>query len=273
MLDYFPIVIAFAAVLVGIVGKTWNDQRSGWKRVTWLGWVTIAVGLASLLTSFALIRASHRRDDEVRRKAARAGAIAMLRIQGALNHLIHPLQRTITVYKGPESWAYLGDDQFDMQLERFVTADFQSNLSTIYFDQQPPNARAGGRTWEEEFRDSTTYALAEIDRQILIYGRYMPDEVLDALEEFRSEVYLWRIHNLAQLRISRRDPSRTASVAEVFDHFALEQFVRSLNALTSKLRAHYDPAIVPPRDVPSYTGKDSLADDAAAVTTTGGRSR
>jgi hypothetical protein len=260
MIEYIPLVTAFAAALIGVVGNTWDATRSGFQRVRPTGWVALVVGVISLFAGLYATYRAHDRESEAERKAARIRVVTVLRIQAALNHLIHPLQHTIVTYEGSTSWMYEGSDQFDMKLDRFRDSRFQANLEELRLDQKPPGASRPSDTWLWEFRDMTADSLAEIDRQVLIFGRYLPDDVLTALENLRDDLYLWRVRKLEELSVSHQDPTKSASIGDALDGFALNEFLTSLLELNNTLRKHYDPHVVSPLEAGEVTGRYSAAD-------------
>jgi hypothetical protein len=60
MLDYIPIILAFAAAIVAIGGeKKMNPAKRGLRRLTKTGWAAFALAVVALLTGIATTWRSH----------------------------------------------------------------------------------------------------------------------------------------------------------------------------------------------------------------------
>ena len=60
MLDYLPIILAFAAAILAIGGeKKTNPAGRGWRRLTKSGWAALMLAVVALLTGVATTRRSH----------------------------------------------------------------------------------------------------------------------------------------------------------------------------------------------------------------------
>ena len=49
MIDFIPLVTAFVATLIGIVGNKWDKEKTGLQRLTWAGWIAVVLGVVALV--------------------------------------------------------------------------------------------------------------------------------------------------------------------------------------------------------------------------------
>lgn len=253
MLAYIPTFTALVAALLGLFGKTTLEEKVGLARITIIGWISFILAV----TSFAgAIYSTH----TTLATGKRLSVISALRIQGALENFIHPLQRTIVTYKGSGSWMYTGKDQFDMRLDRFRNKDFRDNLSKIKLSEIPPGNEVSLKTWQSEFENSIALAIAELDHQIILFGNHLPTEVILSLEKLRTELYIWRVKNLYELNRSVLKPAESATLKEVIDDYTLDSFLDSLQNVCTELRKTYDKDVIPPILAAEFTGKYSEID-------------
>ncbi|MEM1024495.1 MAG: hypothetical protein AAF627_11920 [Myxococcota bacterium] len=51
IIETLPLLIAFAATLVGVIGNTWDKHRKGLRKLTTTGWLVALFATLSLLVS------------------------------------------------------------------------------------------------------------------------------------------------------------------------------------------------------------------------------
>lgn len=88
MIDYLPILIGFISALVGIFGKSWDDQKQGIKRITTKGWITISLAIVSFgVAGWTL----HSKKEQLRDRQEQLTSVSNRQIIEGVNYLVRNL--------------------------------------------------------------------------------------------------------------------------------------------------------------------------------------
>ncbi|GEM_PF-7053160 len=88
MIDYIIISIGFISALIGIFGKSWDEEKKGIKRITIKGWVTIFLTIASFIFAGWSM---HSKKEQLEFRQERLTNIANRQILNGINYLIRDL--------------------------------------------------------------------------------------------------------------------------------------------------------------------------------------
>lgn len=87
MIDYLPILIGLLSALLGIFGKSWDENKQGIKRITTKGWITIFIALTSFVFASWTIKAKN----EKLSKIADIKTIANQQVLNGVNYMLRDL--------------------------------------------------------------------------------------------------------------------------------------------------------------------------------------
>lgn len=94
-IEVLPLIIAFAATLVGIAGNSWDKRRKGWRKLTPIGRLVVILAAASLAVSTYQARQAVLNREEQAKKENLLRNLAREDVMAAIDALVDPFKRLI----------------------------------------------------------------------------------------------------------------------------------------------------------------------------------
>lgn len=153
--DSIPLIIALLSTLVGIRGNTWNQRHKGWKRLTLMGWIVIALAVGSFAVAFYNAYCNNRQAADALKKQSLVTMQARHDLLTALNHFLLPLKEILDTAEAPpkeeaQLEAYVisrHTTEACDQIDAYTTPDFIARLRQMpaklcpFPDTNDPNCR------------------------------------------------------------------------------------------------------------------------------------
>lgn len=206
-MEYIPIILAFSAALVAIVGNTWDKTQKGARKLTSSGRYALALVVFSLI--YSGVSTYQQRDqkqaEELEKK--KIGKIVATEIDRSLASLLAPFK------------ALYGENKdAGFTPEREITIEMMLDESALEAAQRTclalrPNTFytfPDSGTWNDIFRNDISSGLTRIDRLVDRYGMKMNADILDALHDLQANGYF---SVYAKPRVVRDSTSKKAKGA------------------------------------------------------------
>lgn len=198
IIETLPLLIAFGATLVGIVGNTWDKRRKGLRKLTTTGWLVVAFAALSLFVSGYQARQGVLAKQEQAKKATLLRTLARDETLAAIWGILDPFERLADLKKNQaddgDPVAQALDDRLYTpiaHLDEVGTDTFLDYLDGVKALDCPSDlADRPGCTWagmfsiaawrgDEKLRDITTR-----------YADVLDPEILELIQTIRSHKML-----------------------------------------------------------------------------------
>lgn len=197
--EVLPLLIAFAATLVGIVGNTWDKRRQGLRKLTGVGWVVVLLAVASLAVSVYQARQAVLNREEQARKEALLQDLAREDVMSAIDALLDPFKLLIDTAVGlspnraDHSAAVIDKRLYRASdyLERMGSEKFLSALDDISALGCPKELAADpGCTWARMIGIAAARGDERFKEVITRYSAVLTPTALELIEGVRSHKML-----------------------------------------------------------------------------------
>lgn len=190
MPQYFASILAFAAVVVGIFGNTWDDATH---KATIIGWSAIAVGAVSMAVSIVATYKDRLALDWQAAQREKVRHAALLDLRDAASHLISPLG---LLYENV-AWKYratmsVEHDRFYSDAaymrEKLLDPKFLEGWKDFDLRSHPTNPSIyPSSTWWEYFSDNAIQAGGRFDTTVSKYSAYLNAEELLLIRDVQTD--------------------------------------------------------------------------------------
>jgi len=182
MLDYIPIILAFAAAIVAIGGeKKMNPAKRGLRRLTKTGWAAFALAVVALLTGIATTWRSHVALEAQARQREILHSVADTEIRLALHTITQNFFLLLDDDAPDARFALVPPHVFDSKrIQAAQSIDIRQPLPIF----SPPTC------WAELLRSSADRGSQQLTQALQIYAPYLDPEVLALLSELRTSDFL-----------------------------------------------------------------------------------
>jgi hypothetical protein len=195
LLDYLPPVIAFSAAVVAVVGAPkWNDQATGFAKITHIGWMVLFIGFLALAVSMVVTAKNNREKTQKRQMQERICAAGKAQMLEAVLHSIHPL-RNDTIWKRqgrPTSPLDFLDPK-----RRELLAELNLNSVSPYMSGNFKEIK-----WHTMFEKAAKAGTKSMVTTLQIFVTYLPFEVIDAATKLLNctfmQIRLLRMSDLVE---------------------------------------------------------------------------
>lgn len=234
MTRYLAAFLGFAAVLVGVVGDTWNKKRRGLAKLTRIGRVAVFLAALSLGVTLVETNRDHRAIDWQTEQKGNVRRVANRQVREGVNHLLNPfciLLENIHHKRADleiRAQSLVEDPRYVVSLlsNPSVRAEFES------FDLRRSPENPGVFPvflWWQLFSRNAQDADRVLNETVAKFSGYFDAEALVAIEELRSdEFFRMRLLDLSTL-VSANDHLDAYPIAFAFmgreDYGALDSLL------------------------------------------------
>ena len=185
-MEYIPIILAFAAGIVAIVGNTWDKTQTGTRKLTSPGRTALALVVFSLIYSGVSTYQLRDKTQTEELDKKKIGKIVASELDRSLVSLLAPFK---ALYGENKGIGYVPEKEItiEMMLERSALDAAQRtclDLRPKTFYSFPDSG-----TWNDIFRNDISSGLNRIDRLVDRYGIKMNADILDAIHDLQANGY------------------------------------------------------------------------------------
>jgi predicted transposase YbfD/YdcC len=233
MIENTLVVIAFITVLVGIVGKSWDEKQEGLRKLTLKG--RIVVLIAAITCSINIYKnIEHRKDmnwqNEQREKLRK---IAYQDLGKAIDHLLLPFAYVYVENLDKSAYATL----FSEDSNRFLALSdprFTRHMDMLDFRSIPQNSIFSGKTWGEYFAEDINRTSEELNMLWQKYALYYEPSTIIQINSILHDTYV----NMRQTNSTLF--FRNPSAAKGSKNGDYNQFINKVRQLSQVTSAHAD---------------------------------
>ena len=199
--QFLPLLISFAATLVGITGNTWDKRKRGWRKLTIMGRLVVVLAFASLAVATiqarqaVLDREAQGKKDDLLRDMAREDVL------GAIDQITDPFKRLIDTARELQPELSKVDPSTAVieshlkrpsdYLENIGTEDFLKALDDINALTCPRQLAVNpGCTWAKMFGMAAVRGDERLKEVAARYSAVLTPEALRLVQDVRSHKML-----------------------------------------------------------------------------------
>jgi hypothetical protein len=198
VIEVLPLLIAFAATLVGILGNTWDKRRKGLGRLTATGWLVVVFATLSLAVSAYQARAAAFAKQEQERKAELLRTLARDDVLDALWAIVDPFERLVDAKNGKANEADPVGQAINERLYTPIehlgemgTVAFLEYLDGVKVLECPPDlADRPGCTWAGIFGIAAWRGDGKLKDVAARYSEVLDPPTLELIQTIRSHKML-----------------------------------------------------------------------------------
>lgn len=203
LFDYLPALVAFVASLFAIVGNPkWDHNAVGWAKITFDGWVVIAIGVAALTSSLIIVRRNHREQEKKQEINKQITSLAIAQLDSGV-------QRIIGVFMQSSFWPQkLPEPQSPIEM---LSADRRKVLAGINLNGLSNYANGKGYVhWWYMFQCCANEGAAQITSALQIYVTYLDPKIVSAATKLLDCFFMNQLQNIHEIvnANTRTDPDR-----------------------------------------------------------------
>jgi hypothetical protein len=247
-MKYFLSILAFAAVVVGITGGSWNSQLN---RPTPLGLATIIIAALTILLSLIVTYRDQKKLAWQNLQRAKVREVAEIELREALYSILRPfalLLQNVSFGLPLRGDAYKGE-RFEFDEERFLSdpdylaerlrsSAFRSAWSHFDLRRTPeypsifPNS-----TWAQFFSDMATRGDNMLEATIAKYSAYLESEALLQVHSIQSDDFFrMRLKGLTELVEANKDMAELPVAVTLLSRDEGAEYLQFLEKLEALLR-------------------------------------
>ena len=212
LLEYVPAIVAFIAVLTGLLGKPkWDPAKRGLRRLSWTGHTTLVVAAAALLASILLTDIAQKKADVHHTQRQQIERVAHTELRMAIRNLLRPFFAPYPYSLGwkaqPVALFFATDGQSSSPVSHLVPLnvnpldhEFRTNLASTDLHAPYPYSLGWKAQpvirWARAYQQTALRGSQDIDRVLLIYSAYLGSDVLVRVSDLRRAEFLWRLVGL-----------------------------------------------------------------------------
>lgn len=102
LIGILPLLIALISTMIGVFGNSWNEEKTGWQRLTVKGWLVIALAVGSFGVATFQVRDAYQAKQEKDKKEQLLRTLASQDVDEALNELLRPFKLILDERGGSE---------------------------------------------------------------------------------------------------------------------------------------------------------------------------
>lgn len=198
VVDTLPLLIAFAATLVGIVGNTWDKRRRGLRKLTVTGWLVALFAALSLAVSGYQARQGFLAKQERAAKAALLWTLARDETLDAIWGIVDPFERLADLRNARAREAdpvadAIGERLYTpvAHLEEVGTESFLEYLDSVKALDCPSDlADRPGCTWAGMFSIAAWRGDGKLRDVTTRYADVLDPQILELIQSVRSHEML-----------------------------------------------------------------------------------
>ncbi len=219
LLSFIGPSLAFGGAIIAIIGNTWDNRLTGWRRITVTGWAAAMVALAALAISLA---SAWQTAQET--KARRAAAIAEIEI--AWKGLVAPFGLMLWEIDGQQS------NPDAALIERMLEDQTLQLVDQIDLRGEAPHHHG---LWTENICRSATTGYQELRRAQTIYVGIIDADLITKMKDVATDYMIQVMMILppcGEMVLSMDHPVRLQSITNFRE---LPRYLESLLALRNEL--------------------------------------
>jgi hypothetical protein len=189
--ENITIIISFFAILVGIVGNTWDSKKKGIKKLTATGWLTIIIGVTTCSIGFYKNYQNEKELSWQKLQREKIRRVAYIQLNRTLDNLLHPLA---ILHENVKFKFNLKDSVYDQQKQyRPVISELKSKEFTFYLDSFRLNDAPKypdifpEMTWAEWFSENAKNSKEKLNELWLKYNMYYDIQTIMQIDSLLSD--------------------------------------------------------------------------------------
>jgi len=213
---YLPVLLALLATLIGVVGHTWDEKASGWRRLTRTGRLTAGIALTSAFISIRDVRVAENAKRELIEHRAAVARIANRELVKVLDSFMRPFEHALVgvplVVDDNQEWPPQGEGPpFKSWVPQVAIASASRIPSSIgLLDRWP--GYDGGPTWAAEFQRCARECSQQIRYLLNTYRDAYDSRTIEHMDSLLTSISL---HTLENLDAELTDLADLAKVAQL----------------------------------------------------------
>ncbi len=199
IIEILPLLIAFAATIVGIAGDTWDEGKKGLRKLTTSGRVVVFLALASFGAAVYQARAAVVARKEQERKELLLRDLAREDVMSGIDELLDPLKRLIDT--GADLWATDSTRSGAVINKRLYKAsDYLDRIGSGEFLDAPDNVRAitcpkeliadPEMNWARMIGIAASRGDERFKEVVVMYSAVLPPAAIELIEQCRKDTML-----------------------------------------------------------------------------------
>lgn len=191
MIEYISTIGAFIALIVGVVGNTWDKKKRGIKKVTLTGWITLGIGFLALATS---LYRNYQNHWEARQRA-NITSIAYFELFEAMHYLTLPLvvlHYNVCQKSNPNCSIEPLLRDADYMYSELASESFQKKLANFDFRNRPelPHPWSDRHfLWWTLFYKNAQEGEARFNEVWIKYAIFLDPETLSNIQELLKDPF------------------------------------------------------------------------------------
>lgn len=188
-IDWFLLSLPLVAAILAVVGDTTDKSRRGWRRLTLVGWISLALAGGAFAAHAIHLREQRTVLEAQEHEQAKLRELAFMRISGSIDRLLGPWQ-SLYMYLLDTNQFKPGEERQYGSYEEFRDPAFLASVANI-----DPKTRAAALdfaglkttlTWADVFAEAAIDAQAALTEVELTSGDQLAAETKALLERVRK---------------------------------------------------------------------------------------
>ncbi|AYF04217.1 hypothetical protein PY32053_04731 (plasmid) [Paracoccus yeei] len=179
-IDHIPAISGFIIGCCAIFGNTWDKSKTGWRRLTRTGFLTLSALIIGAIFSVVTTVYSNNKKEKVDAHRSEVSKMIQDDIRISINELLNPF---ILIYNDTHAENYKPGDvvTIDMLLEE----DSLKKSQEVCLDMRPTNFTLipDQGTWREIFKDSITKGASRLEQLRLMQNQNLSSELMGNIRE------------------------------------------------------------------------------------------
>lgn len=179
-MDHIPAITGFAVAICAIFGNTWDRSKTGWRRFTKTGLITLTALALGVLVSVVATSQSNNRKEKIENHRNEVAQMIKDDIRIGINELLYPFR---LIYED----IHMNGDvaTIDMLLEE----DNLKNSQEVCLDMRPAQITLipDQGDWNAIFKDSITRGVSRLEQIRLMQNENLSSELMGSIRELLVE--------------------------------------------------------------------------------------